>query len=86
MPCVLSVLVQKQDRAKQTGKLRLHNEHQIFQYFLQRGVARDHFQNSTLSVAEGLCALTIRYIRNGPDKSYVPRLCHCQDGPRSSRI
>ncbi len=86
MPSVLPVLVKQQDRAKQTGKLSFHNEHQVFQYFFQRSVARYHLQNATLAVAQDLCALAIRYIRNGPDKFDVPRSLPFQDGPRSSRI
>ena len=57
MPHVLPVLVEQQDRAKQAGKLRLHDAHQVLQYFLQRSIARDHLQNTALSVTQRLCPL-----------------------------
>jgi hypothetical protein len=56
---VKPLLVEKQNRAKQAGKLGFHNPHQLLQYFLQRSIAPNHLQNTALSVTQRLCPLAL---------------------------
>jgi hypothetical protein len=59
VPHVLRVLIEEQDGAKQAGKLGFDNAHQLLQYFLQRSIARYHFQDTALSITQGLRPLTL---------------------------
>src|SRR5580692_6244062 len=59
---MLSVLVQEQNRAKQPGKLGFHNPHQLLQYFLERCIAHDHLQDTTLSGTQPLCPLLFGHV------------------------
>src|ERR1035438_1983479 len=73
----LPVLVEKQDRAKQAGKLGFHNTHQIFQYFLQWTIARYHLQNMALPVTQRLSLLAFGHVHQGTDDlSDFSRLIH----------
>src|SRR5260370_14100690 len=75
VPHVLPVLVEEQDRAKQAGKLGFHNEHQVLQYSLQRSIAADHLQDTTLSVTQRLSPLALGDVADGAgDKRAIFRL------------
>jgi hypothetical protein len=64
VPHVLPVLVEEQHRAKQISKLCFHNEHQLLQYFVKRGVAGNHLQNTALSVTQRLRPLALGNINS----------------------
>src|SRR3984957_1807306 len=68
VPHVLPVLMEEQDGAKQAGKLRFHNPHQLLQYFLHRGITRDHLQNTALSFTQRLCPLALGDIDHRTNK------------------
>src|SRR5882724_1908400 len=77
MPRVLSILVEEQDRAKQAGKLRLHNAHQVLQYVLQRSIARDHLQNAALSVTQRLRPLAFGDVNRATHELHqIPGCAH----------
>src|SRR5438445_5470244 len=77
VPRVLSIVVEEQDRAKQAGKLRLHDAHQVLQYFLQRSIARYHLQNVTLSVTQRLRTLAFGDVNRATHELHqIPGCAH----------
>src|ERR1700730_12483249 len=65
VPHVFSILIEEQHRAKQAGKLRFHDAHQVFQRFLERCIASYHLQNAALSITQRLCPIALGNVHHG---------------------